>query len=164
NYTATLQGKNGGQGIGVVEIFDIGAEAQSDLGNIATRGLVGSGDEVLIGGFIVRDTSFRNQPQRILIRGIGPSIPTSQVPNPLQDPFLELHDGQGTILASNDDWQSQSIPGDVTAIMQSTIAPTNPKESAILKTLAPGAYTAIMRGATGGTGIGLVEVYNLGNQ
>lgn len=163
NYTATLQGKGGGQGIGVVEIFDIGAEAQSDLGNIATRGLAGTGEEVLIGGFIVRDTSFRNQSQRILIRGIGPSIPTSQVPNPLQDPFLELHDAQGTILAFNDDWQSQAS-ADVTAIMQSTIAPTNSKESAILKTLAPGAYTAVMRGATGETGIGLVEVYNLGNQ
>jgi hypothetical protein len=161
NYTAILQGKNNGQGIGLVEIYDIGAESKADLGNIATRGLVGAGDEVLIGGFIVRDVSFQNQPQRILIRGIGPSIPTTQLPNPLQDPFLELHDAQGTIITSNDDWQSSP---DAAAISQTTIAPTNPKESAILRTLAPGAYTAVMRGVSGGTGIGLVEIYNLGNQ
>jgi hypothetical protein len=161
NYTATLQGKNNGQGIGLVEIFDIGAESKADLGNIATRGLAGTGDDVLIGGFIVRDDSFKNQSQRILIRGIGPSIPTSQVPNPLQDPYLELHDAQGTIITSNDDWQSSP---DAAAISQTTIAPTNPKEAAILRTLAPGAYTTVMRGATGGTGIGLVEIYNLGNQ
>jgi hypothetical protein len=161
NYTATLSGKSGGQGIGLVEIFDIGAESKADLGNIATRGLAGTGDDVLIGGFIVRDNSFRNQSQKILIRGIGPSIPTAQVPNPLADPFLELHDAQGTILTTNDDWGSSP---DATAISQTTIAPTNPKESAILRTLAPGAYTAVMRSATGDTGIGLVEVYNLGNQ
>jgi hypothetical protein len=161
HYSAILSGKNAGQGIGVVEIYDIGAESQADLGNISTRGLAGTGDEVLIGGFIVRDDSLKNQPQQILIRGIGPSLPAAQVPNPLLDPFLELHDAQGAIITSNDDWQSSP---DAAAISQTTLAPTNPKESAILRTLAPGSYTAIMRGASGGTGIGLVEIYNLGNQ
>ena len=161
NYTATLRDKNNAQGTGVIEVFDIGAESLADLGNIATRGSILTGDDILIGGFIVRDDSSLNQPQRILVRGIGPSIPTSSVPNPLQDPTLELHDGQGALLVANDDWQSSP---DAAAIQLTTIAPTNPKESAILRTLAPGAYTAVMRGANGGTGIGLVEIYNLGNQ
>ena len=161
NYTATLRGKNNGTGIGLVEVYDIGAESRADLGNIATRGLVQTGNDILIGGFIVRDDSSLNQPQRILIRGIGPSLPTTSVPNPLQDPTIELHDGQGALLVANDDWQSSP---DAAAIQLTTIAPTNPKESAILRTLAPGNYTAVMRGANGGRGIGLVEIYNLGNQ
>ena len=161
NYTATLRDKNNAQGTGVVEVYDIGAESKADLGNIATRGSILTGDDILIGGFILRDDSSLNQPQRILVRGIGPSIPTSAVPNPLQDPTIELHDGQGALLASNDDWQSSP---DAAAIQLTTIPPTNPKESAILRTLPPGAYTAVMRGANGGTGIGLVEIYNLGNQ
>jgi hypothetical protein len=161
NYTAILSGVNGGSGIGLVEVYDLDAESFADLGNVATRGLVGTGNNVLIGGFIVRDDSFTNQPQSILVRGIGPSLSAAGVSNPLQDPFIELHDGQGALIVSNDDWGSSPDAG---ALTTSGLAPTNPKESAILRTLAPGAYTVVLSGVNGGTGVGNVEAYNLGNQ
>lgn len=161
NYTAILSGANGGTGIGLIEVYDLDAESFADFGNIATRGLVGTGTNVLIGGLIVRDDSFTNQPQSILVRGIGPSLSAAGVSNPLQDPFIELHDGQGALVVSNDDWGSSP---DAAALTTSGLAPTNPKESAILRTLAPGAYTVILSGMNGGTGVGNVEAYNLGNQ
>ena len=161
NYTAILSGANGGTGVGLVEVYDLDAESFADLGNVATRGLVGTGNNVLIGGFIVRDDSFTNQPQNILVRGIGPSLSSAGVSNPLQDPFIELHDGNGALVTSNDDWGSSSNAG---ALTTSGLAPTNPKESAILMTLAPGAYTVVLSGMNGGTGVGNVEAYNLGNQ
>jgi hypothetical protein len=161
NYTAVLSGANGTTGIGLVEVYDLDAESFADLGNVATRGLVGSGANVLIGGLIVRDDSFTNQPQSILLRGIGPSLGAAGVANPLQDPFIELHDAQGGLVVSNDDWGSSP---DAAALTTSGLAPTNPKESAILRTLAPGAYTVVLSGVNGGTGVGNVEAYNLGNQ
>src|SRR6202030_4278274 len=94
NYTAILSGANGGTGIGLIEVYDLDAESFADFGNIATRGLVGTGANVLIGVLTVRDDSFTNQPQSILVRGIGPSLSAAGVSNPLQDPFIELHDGQ----------------------------------------------------------------------
>ena len=157
NYTAILSGANGGTGIGLVEVYDLDAESFADLGNVATRGFVGTGAGVLIGGFIVRDDSFTNQPQNILVRGIGPSL--SGVSNPLQDPFIELHDAQGALVVSNDDWGSSP---DAAALAISGLAPPNIKESAILRTLAPGAYTVVLSGVGGGTGVGSVEAYNLG--
>lgn len=161
NYTAILSGAGGGTGIGLVEVYDLDAESFADLGNVATRGLVGTGPNVLIGGLIVHDDSFTNQPQNILIRGIGPSLVASGVSNALQDPFLELHDAQGALVVSNDDWGSSP---DAAALALSGVAPSHPKESAILRTLSPGAYTAILSGVGGGTGVGNVEAYNLGNQ
>jgi hypothetical protein len=160
-YTAILSGAAGSSGIGVIEVYDLEAESFADLGNVATRGLVGSGDKVLIGGLIVRDVSFTNQPQNILVRGIGPSLSAAGVSNALQDPFIELHDAQGALVVSNDDWGSSPDAG---ALTISGLAPTNPKESAILKNLAPGAYTVVLSGMNGGTGVGSVEAYNLGNQ
>jgi hypothetical protein len=161
NYTAILSGANGGTGIGVIEVFDLDAESFADFGNIATRGFVGTGTGVLIGGFIVRDDSFTNQPQNILVRGIGPSLSAVGVSNPLQDPVIELHDAQGGIVTSNDDWGSTPNAG---ALQTSGLAPSHPKEAAILQNLAPGAYTVVLTGANGGTGVGNVEAYNLGNQ
>ena len=156
-----LSGANGGAGIGVIEVYDLDAESFADFGNIATRGFVGTGANVLIGGFIVRDDSFTNQPQSILVRGIGPSLSASGISNPLPDPVIELHDGQGATIASNNDWASSS---DAAALQTSGLAPSNPKEAAILQTLAPGAYTVVLTGVNGGTGVGNVEAYNLGNQ
>ena len=161
NYTAILSGANGGTGIGLVEVYDLDAESFADLGNVATRGLVGTGNNVLIGGLVVKDDSFTAQQQTILVRGIGPSLSASGLTNALPDPFLELHDGQGAVIASNDDWGSSP---EAAALTASGLAPTNPKEAAILRTLAPGPYTAVLRGVNGGTGVGNVEVYNLGNQ
>jgi hypothetical protein len=161
NYTAMLSGVGGGTGIGLVEVYDLDAESFADLGNVATRGLVGTDANVLIGGLVVRDDSFTNQPQSILVRGIGPSLSASGVSNPLQDPFIELHDAQGNLVVSNNDWGSSP---DAAALTTSGLAPTNPKESAILRTLAPGSYTVVLSGVNGGTGVGNVEAYNLGNQ
>jgi hypothetical protein len=161
NYTAVLSGANGGTGIGVIEVFDLDAESFADFGNIATRGFVGTDAGVLIGGFIVRDDSFTNQPQSILVRGIGPSLSAVGVSNALQNPVIELHDGQGATIASNDDWGTSP---DAAALQTSGLAPANAKEAAILKTLAPGAYTVVLSGVNGGTGVGIVEAFNLGNQ
>jgi hypothetical protein len=161
NYTAILSSANGGTGIGLVEVYDLDAESFADLGNVATRGLVGTGNSVLIGGLIVRDDLFLNQAQTILVRGIGPSLSGSGVSSPLSDPFIELHDGQGATVVSNDDWGTSPNSA---AIQTSGLAPTNPKEASILQTLAPGAYTVVLSGVNGGTGVGNVEAYNLGNQ
>jgi hypothetical protein len=161
NFTAVLSGASGGSGIGVIEVYDLDAESFADFGNISTRGFVGTGVNVLIGGFIVRDDSFTNQSQTILVRGIGPSLSASGISNPLQDPLIELHDGQGSTLATNNDWGSSPDAG---ALQTSGLAPANPKEAAILRTLPPGAYTVVLTGVSGGTGVGNVEAFNLGNQ
>jgi hypothetical protein len=160
NYTAILSGVNGG-GIGLIEVYDLDAESFADLGNVSTRGVVGTGAAVLIGGLVVGDDSFTNQSQSILVRGIGPSLSGSGVSNPLQDPFIELKNAQGGTIASNNDWGSSPDAG---ALQASGVAPTHPKESAVLATLSPGAYTVILSGADGGSGVGNVEAYNLGNQ
>ncbi|HVF73212.1 MAG TPA: sialidase family protein [Chthoniobacterales bacterium] len=160
-YTAILSGANGTTGVGVVEVYDLDAESFADLGNVATRGLVGTGDNVLIGGFVVQDDSFTNQTQTILVRAIGPSLGAAGVSNALQNPFLRLHNAQGTEIASNDDWGTSP---EAAALTTSGLAPSDSKEAAILRTLAPGPYTAVLSGADGGTGVGSVEAYNLGNQ
>ena len=121
------------------------------LGNISTRLLAGTGDNVLIGGFIVTGT----QPKKVILRAIGPSL---SVPGAMADPTLELHDSNRAVIAANDNWQDSP---DKQAIIDSTIPPTNKKESAIVVTLNPGSYTAIVQGANGGTGVALVEVYDL---
>jgi hypothetical protein len=122
-----------------------------NLGNISTRLNVGTGDNVLIGGFIV----VGSQAKKVIVRGIGPSLPVTGV---LADPFLELHDSTGATIASNDNWVDSP---DKQAIIDSTVPPTNSKEPAIIKTLDPGAYTAIVRGVNNSTGVALVEVYDL---
>ena len=158
-YTAVLSDTSITQGIGVVEVYDLEAESFSDLANISTRGFVGTGDSVMIGGIIVRDYSFKNQSSDVVLRGIGPSLTASKVANPLADPQLTLVDVNGNPMAFNDD-HATDPQGDVSG---SGLAPTNPKESAIRRSLAPGQYTVILNGAGGGTGVGLVEAYNLSN-
>jgi hypothetical protein len=160
-YTAILSGVNGATGVGLVEVYDLDAESFADLGNVATRGLVGTGNNVLIGGFVVNDDSLTSQPQNILVRGIGPSLSASGVSNPLPDPVIDLHDAQGTIIASNNDWGTSP---EAAALATSGLAPTDPKESALIRTLAPAPYTVVLSGLNGGIGVGNVEVYNLGNQ
>lgn len=126
--------------------------------NISTRLQVGSGDDSLIGGFIV----LGDLPKRVMIRAIGPSLSAVGLDNVLSNPTLELHDGTGAVIASNDDWQNAPNKRD---IINSTLAPSDPNESAILTTLTAtsnvSAYTAVMRSASGESGIGLVEVYDL---
>jgi hypothetical protein len=123
----------------------------SKLANISTRGRVDQGDNVLIGGTIVVGSGLTT----VLFRAIGPSLPG--VPNALQDTTLELYNGQGNIIASNDNWQDSQGA----AIQATTIPPTDPREAAILRQLVPGAYTAIVRGKNNTTGVGLIEAYQL---
>jgi hypothetical protein len=160
NFTAVLKGAGGAQGIGVIEVYDLDAASFADLGNVSTRGNVGTSENVLIGGLIVRDSSGRNQSQPIVVRGIGPSLTSAGITNPLGDPFIELRNGQGTLIEANDDWTTASQVGTIPALLR----PTNIKESAIKQTLSPGSYTVVLRGADNGAGTGVVEAYNLGNQ
>ena len=164
NYTAVMAGKNGGTGIGVVEVYDLAQAANSKLANISSRGFVDLNDNVMIGGFIVGGGSGGGT-ANVMIRAIGPSLTAngSPVPGRLGDPTLELHDASGTTLATNDNWKindqtGQSQEAQITA---TTIPPPNNLESALVATLAPGNYTAVVRGKNNTTGVGLVEVYNL---
>ena len=153
-YTAIVRGAGGGTGVGLVETYDLDSAAGT-LANISTRGFVDTGDNVLIGGFIVGSDSGREG--SVLVRAIGPSLSAFGVPGALQNPILELHDGSGATLATNDDWK-ETQQADIEA---NGLAPGNDRESAILATLPPGGYTAIVRGALDTTGVGLVEVYHL---
>src|SRR5437867_7377055 len=134
----------------------------TNLGNISTRAFVQTGDNVMIGGFIVQGT----EPKRVIIRAIGPELSQYGVLNPLADPTLELHDGNGALIASNDNWQTTIIGGIITQdqvqdIQNSGHAPGDPSESAIIANLPPGNYTAIVRGVNNTIGVALVEVYDL---
>lgn len=152
-YTVQLRGQNGTTGIGVIEVYDL-APSGSQLANISTRGLVGGGNNVMIGGFIVGNS---NGTVRIVARAIGPSLTAAGVSNPLPDPVLELHDSNGAIIATNDNWKETQQAD----LQNSGLAPVDDAESAMLTTLQPGAYTAIVSGKNQGTGIALVEVYQL---
>jgi hypothetical protein len=158
NYTAILAGKNGGTGVGLVEVYDLAQTANSKLANISSRGFVDIGDNVMIGGFIVGGGAGGGN-AKVIVRAIGPSLP---VAGALGDPTLELHDGSGTTIASNDNWKTRPDGSSQQAdIEATTIPPTNDLESAVVATLAPGNYTAVVRGKNNTTGVGLVEVYNL---
>jgi hypothetical protein len=152
-YTAIVRGKNNGTGIGLVEVYDLDQAADSELANISTRGYVDIGDNVMIGGFIVGDGISTT----VVLRAIGPSLGGMNVANPLQDPTLELHGTDGSLLASNDDWKETQEA----EIEAAGLAPTDERESAIEAVLTPGLYTAIVRGKNNTTGVGLMEVYNL---
>ena len=160
SYTAIVQGVNGGTGVGSVEVYDLGATSASLLANISTRGFVQTGGNVMIGGFIVV-----TQPTRVIIRAIGPSLSQFGVPDALANPQLELHDAS-SLIGQNDDWQTTQLGGIITSdqaaeIQASGLAPSNPVESAIIATLQPGSYTAIVSGVNSTTGNALVEVYSL---
>lgn len=155
SYTAVVRGANNGTGLGLVEVYDLDSGPGSTLLNISTRGQVGADPNALIAGFFVGGTDSK----QILVRAIGPSLTAFGVPGALADPTLELHDGQGALIVSNDDWMVNNPQK--TQIQNSGLAPTNAKESAVLQTLSAGAYTAVVRGANGGTGVGSVEVYQL---
>ncbi len=155
-YTAIVHGKNNGTGIGLVEVFDLDQAAASELANISTRGFVDTGDNVMIGGFIIGGGTVGTNAS-VLVRAIGPSLTKAGVAGALQDPTLELHDANGNLLRSNDNWKSTQKA----AIIATGAPPTNDLESAIIDTLTPGNYTAIVRGKNNGTGVALVEVYNL---
>ncbi len=156
-YTALVQSFTSAQqpptdGVGLFELYDLSTSG-GRAGNISTRAQVLDGSNALIGGAIIGGTD----PKTVVVRAIGPSLGGAGIANPLADPILELHDVNGALLQSNDNWQEGP---DAQAITDENLAPSNAKESALLATLAPGAYTAIVQGAAGGTGIALVEVYD----
>jgi uncharacterized repeat protein (TIGR01451 family) len=155
-YTVILTGKNGTTGIGAVEVYDNNQAVDSELANMSTRGFVQTQDKVMIGGFTLGGD---NGPSRIAVRGLGPSLAQAGVNNVLADPTLELHDGNGTLLVANDDWQSD--PVSAAQLTANGLALPDPKESGIFTSLTGGQFTAILAGKNGGIGVGLVEIYNL---
>ena len=154
SYTGTVTGSNGATGIALVELYDLDQSAASNLVNISTRSFVASADNVMIGGFIL---GAGNGTSKVLVRAIGPSLVSAGVTNGLSNPILELRDRNGALLQSNDDWKDQQQ----TAIEQTGIPPNDTSESAIVADLGPGAYTAVVAGKDGSTGVALIEVYSL---
>jgi hypothetical protein len=153
-YTAILSGVGGSTGVGMVEAYDTNPTDSGEFGNISTRGYVSGGDDVLIGGFILGPD---DEADRILVRAIGPELTSAGIASALLDPMLDLYDGNGNLLKSNDNW-ADTAEGEISA---TGIAPTDPSESAILANLRAGAYTAIVSGVNGATGVALVEVYHV---
>jgi hypothetical protein len=156
-YTALLTGKGGTTGVGLVEVYDANPTADSQLSNLSTRGFVQGGNDVLIAGYVLGGSNTGND--RIAIRGLGPSLAQFGLNPVLADPTLELHDENGNTLITNDDWATD--PVSAANLIANNLAPSNPKEAAIFTSLPPGTFTAILAGKNGGTGIGIVEVYNL---
>lgn len=154
SYTAVLSGKEGAVGTGLIEVYDLSQEADCELANISTRGLVQSGDNVMIGGFVLGGTSGT---ARVVIRAIGPSLTQFGIKGALTNPRLELHDGNGALLQANNNWRDQQEA----EIAQTGMSPGNDAEAAIVANLSPGAYTAVVSGQNGETGVALVEVYAL---
>ncbi len=155
SYTVLVSGVNGSSGTGLVEVYALGntSGTSKKLLNVSTRGRVETGGNVLIGGTIIQGSAV----QRIIVRALGPDLGRAGVPGSLQDPTLELHDAQGTLLASNDNWRSDQEQ----EIIASGLAPGDDRDSALVVALLPTSYTAIVRGKSATSGIALVEIYKL---
>ena len=157
SYTVILRGMGMTSGVGLVEVYDLDQGVDPKLANLSTRAFVDTGDNLVIAGFILGNNGGSD---RVVVRGIGPSLGAFGVPNPLANPKLELRDGNGALLRANNDWQDDSAQaGD---LVNAGLAPTDSLESGIAATLAPGLYTALLSGENNGTGVGLVEVYDRG--
>lgn len=152
SYTAHLRGVNNGTGIGVAEAFDLSLGSAAKLGNVSTRGQVGTGNDIMIAGFIIV-----NNPLKVVVRGIGPSLTGFGVPNALANPTLELRDGNGALVLANNDWKTAQ-QAEITA---TGLQPSDDLESALVQTLQPGPYTAQLRGNNNGTGVGVIDVFAL---
>lgn len=162
NYTAIVRGVNNSTGVALVDVYDLTPDSNSILDNISTRSFVQTGDNVMIGGFIVQGA----QPKRVILRAIGPELTQYGVPNAMVNPTLEVYDANGALIASNDNWRTTIIGGVITGdqardIRNSGYAPADGRESAIIADLPAGNYTAIVRGVNNTTGVALVEVYDL---
>jgi hypothetical protein len=142
-------------GVALIEVYDLNPSASSKLANISTRAFVSTGGNIVVAGFILGGNSGVD---RIVARGIGPSLAAFGVPNTLADPMLELRDSNGALLIANNNWQDD--PAQAAELTAAGLAPTNPLESGIVRALPPGLYTALLAGLNNGTGIGLIEVYD----
>jgi uncharacterized delta-60 repeat protein len=156
-YTAIVRGNGNTSGVALVEVYDLNQFALAKLANMSTRAMVGTGDDIVIAGFILGGS---NTDGRIVVRGIGPSLAAVGVANALADPKLELRDSDGALLASNNNWQDDSAQA--AELTAANLSPTNHLESGLAVTLPPGLYTALLSGANNGAGIGLIEVYDRG--
>ena len=156
SYTAILAGNNGGTGVGLVEVYDANQAAESRLANISTRGFVQTGNNVMIGGFILGGGGNSAQ---VAVRGLGPSLSESGLSPVLDDPTLELRDNNGALLMANDDWQEN--PTHAAQLSAHGLALPNFRDAGIFAIFPPGAFTVILAGSNGGTGFGLVEIYNV---
>lgn len=152
SYTAIVSGKESTAGIALFELYDLDAPT-GRVANISTRSRVETGDDVMIGGFILSSASG----SKVIVRAIGPSLVQLGVADALLDPTLELYDSNGSIISANDNWRSD----DEDAITQTTMAPTDRREAAIVATLIAGAYSGVIRGAQNTTGVALIEVFAL---
>jgi uncharacterized delta-60 repeat protein len=156
SYTASVQGKDGATGIGLVEVYDLTGPADpavtSKIANLSTRAFVGTGDNVLIGGFIVSETA------QLVIRAIGPELTAAGVADALQDTMLDLFDGNGTAVGSNDNWTDAANAAQLSDLH---LQPSDDRDAAILTNLSYGPYTAIVRGSAGTAGVALLELYSL---
>jgi hypothetical protein len=152
SYTAIVSGYDNTGGVALVEVYEYDGNA-SLLVNISTRGVVGTGDQALIGGLIVQGSGSK----RVIVRAVGPSLGAS-TSGALADPTLELRDAGGNVIASNDNFASSAQYSQIAA---TGVAPSDPRESAVVATLAPGNYTAVVRGTNNTTGVGMVEVFDL---
>jgi outer membrane protein assembly factor BamB len=153
SYTVILHGEDDSTGIGLFELYDISETPNTTLRNLSARGFVGTGDDALIGGLIVTGVASQN----VILRAIGPDLASKGVSGSLANPTLELHDGNGILIQSNDNWRSDQEA----EIMATGLEPADDLDAAIVDTLAPGSYTAIVRGVGGSSGIALVETYAL---
>lgn len=157
SYTAVVKEKNNVAGIAVIEVYDLSSATQARLANISTRALTGTGGNIVIAGFTLGNHSGDD---RIVVRGIGPSLADAGVANPLANPTLELRSANGALVAANDDWQQDAAQA--AELKAAGLAPSKDAEAALVKALPPGAYTALLIGANNSTGIGLIEIYDLG--
>jgi hypothetical protein len=156
-YTAVLKGKNNTSGGALIEVYDLSPLVPAKLANISTRAFVSTGDNIVIAGFVLGGNTGND---RIVARGIGPSLTALGVTNALPDPTLELRDGNGALLIANNNWQDDS--GQAAELTAAALAPSNLLESGIAATLPPGTYTALLAGVNNSAGIGVVEVYDRG--
>lgn len=154
-YTATLADATGGNGVGLVEVYDLNTAAGARLANISTRGSVQTADNVMIGGFALGGSSIN--PAKVVVRALGPSLAANGIPNPLSNPTLQLFDNNGQSVGFNDNWQDD--PSQAAQLQALNLAPPSAGEAALVAMLPPGLYTAVVAGQGGGTGIGLIEVY-----
>jgi hypothetical protein len=156
-YTAVVRGNNNTTGVALIEVYDLSQAVSAKLANISTRAFVSTGDGIVVAGFILGN---HNGSDRVVVRGIGPSLIAFGVTDALANPTLELRDNNGALLIGNNDWQDD--PAQAAELTAASLAPTNVLESGIAATLPPGLYTALLAGVNNGTGIGVVEIYDRG--
>jgi len=153
-YTAIVRGKNNTSGVALIEVYDLSQAVAAKLANISTRAFVSTGDNIVIAGFVLGGNSGDD---KVVVRGLG----ATGVANPLADPTLELRDANGALIGSDNDWQDNATQA--AGLTAANLAPPSTLDAAIMATLPPGLYTALLAGRNNSTGVGLVEVYDLGS-